>query len=101
MEKYSVMASKSEPTPELNAFKVESIRASLETAIAYAKLGLQSDGEKEALRYKRKACDAHEEALHLLRTATLTSIEWESIRTQLVHLESILMELGETHYGLF
>ena len=74
-----------------NALKLGLIQANLETAIGFAKLALQSDDESEVIRYKRKACDAHEEALHSLRTAVLTHIEWESIKTKMEHLESVLM----------
>jgi hypothetical protein len=89
------MASESHSAQELNAFKVESIRANLETAVAFAKMARQSDDNKEITRYRQNACDACEEALHSLRTATLTHIEWESFRTKLALLEAILMELGE------
>ena len=85
------MTSKLESGQDLNALKVELIRANLETAIAFAKLSLQSDNEKEIHRYRQKACDLYEEALHCLRTATLTHIEFESIRTKLEHLEPILI----------
>jgi hypothetical protein len=90
------MATKLGTIQELNAFKVESIRANLETAIGYAKLALQSEDEREMLRHRHNACEAYEEALHSLKTATLTHIEFESIRTKVAHLESVLMELGET-----
>jgi hypothetical protein len=86
------MASKLTPLRELNAFKVESIRADLESAIVFAKLALQADERREVNRHRRNACEAYEEALHSLKTATLTRIELESIRTKLAHLESILME---------
>jgi hypothetical protein len=89
------MASKFESMQELNAFKVEFIRANLETATAFAKLALQSDDEEEVTRHRQNVHVAYEEALHSLRTATLTQIEFESIRTKLAHLESILMQLGE------
>jgi hypothetical protein len=55
-------------------------KQNLETAIDFRKLALQSDDEREIIRYRRKACDAYEGALHSLRTAALTHIEWESIR---------------------
>jgi len=90
------MATKLGAIQELNAFKIESIRANLETAIGYAKLALQSDDERETLQHRQKACEDYEEALHSLKTVTLTHIEFESIRTKLAHLESILMQLGET-----
>ena len=70
--------------------KVELIQADLETAIDFAKLALQSGDEQEIIRYRRKACDAYEEALHSLKTAVLTHIEWESIKTKMEHLESAL-----------
>ena len=41
-------------------------------------------------------CDAYEEALHSLRTATLTHVEWESIKTKMEHLESVLTVSGES-----
>ena len=90
------MAAKLGSIQELNAFKIESIRANLETAIGFAKLALQSEDEREILRHRQKACEAYEEALHSLQTTTLTHIEYEAIRTKLAHLESILMELGQT-----
>ena len=90
------MATKLGAVQELNAFKVESIRANLETAVSFAKLGLQTEDERESLRHRHKACEAYEEALHSLKTATLTHLEFESIRTKLAHLETILMQLGET-----
>lgn len=89
------MASQSESMEQLNAYKVELIRANLETAIAFAKLALQSEDQEEINRHRQSACDSYEEALHSLRTATLTHIEFESIRTKMTHLESVLMELGE------
>ena len=85
------MASQSQSTGAQNAFKVDLIQANLETAIAFAKLALQSDDEKEIIRHRQKACEAYEEALHSLSTAALTHIELESIRTKMAHLESILM----------
>ena len=85
------MASESNFTDQQNAFKVDFIHANLETAIAFAKLALQSDDETEIVRHRQKALEAYEEALHSLSTATLRQIELESIRTQMAHLESILM----------
>jgi hypothetical protein len=77
-------------TEQQNTFKVELVQANLETAIALAKLALQSDDEREIIRYKQKACEAYEEALHSLSTAALTHIELESIKTKMAHLESVL-----------
>ena len=90
------MASESQSAPDLNSLKVELIHANLEAAIASGKLALQSDNEEEITRHKQKACQAHDEALHSMRTTILTPIEWESIRTKLAHFESVLMELGES-----
>lgn len=84
------MASEFQSTQQQNAFKVELIQANLETAIAYAKLALQSDDESEIIRHRQKACEAYEEALHSLNTASLTQIELESIKTKTAHLESVL-----------
>jgi len=78
-----------------NSFKVELIHADLETAIAFAKLALQSDDEREIIRHRQKACQAYEEALHSLSTAALTDIELESIKTKMAHLESVLMGSGD------
>ena len=72
------------------------IQANLETAIAFAKLALQSDDEKEIIRHRQKACEAYEEALHSLSTAALTHIELESIRTKMAHLETVLMGSGQS-----
>jgi len=74
-------------------FKVELITANLETAISFAKLALQSEDPREINRTRQKACEAYEEALHLMSTAALTHIEVESIRTKTEHLDSILVEL--------
>jgi hypothetical protein len=87
------MVSISESTEKENVFKVELVHANLETAISFAKIALQSDDQREINRTKRKACEAYEEALHALRTAVLTRIEVESIRTKTEHLDSILVEL--------
>ena len=72
------------------------IQANLETAIAFAKLALQSEDEKEIIRHRQKACEAYEEALHSLSTAALTHIELESIRTKMAHLETLLMGSGQS-----
>jgi hypothetical protein len=90
------MASQSQSTGAQNAFKVDLIRANLETAIAFAKLALQSDDGKEIIRHRQKACEAYEEALHSLSTAALTHIELESIRTKMAHLETVLMGSGQS-----
>ena len=74
-------------------FKVELIRANLENATTFAKLALQSSEVSEINRYRQKACDAYEEALHELKTATLTQIELESFKTQITYLD-VLMECG-------
>jgi hypothetical protein len=84
-----------ESAEQQNTFKVELIHADLETAIAFAKLALQSDDEKEIIRHRQKACQAYEEALHCLSTAALTQIELESIKTKMAHLESVLMRSGD------
>lgn len=89
------MISELQSAEQQNAFKVELIQANLETAIAFAKLALQSGDELEIIRHKQKACEAYEEALHSLSTATLTHIELESIKTKTAHLESVLMGSGE------
>lgn len=70
--------------------KVESIYANLAIAIDFAKLALYSDDEIEVGRYRQKAYDAYEEALHSLKTVVLTHIEWETIKTKMEHLESVL-----------
>jgi hypothetical protein len=75
-----------EPQPD----KLGLIRANLETAIDFARLALQSEDETEVSRYRRKGCDAYEEALHDLNTATLSDIEWESIKTMMERFESVL-----------
>jgi len=75
-------------------FKVELIRANLENATTFAKLALQSSEVSEINRYRQKACDEYEEALHELKMATLTQIELESFKTQIAHLESVLIECG-------
>lgn len=85
------MVSEFQSIEQQNTFKVEVIRANLETAIAFAKLALQSDDESEIIRHRQKACEACDEALHSLSTAALTQIEVESIKTKMAHLESILM----------
>ena len=90
------MVSKSQLTEEQNALKFELIQASLETAIAFAKLALQSDDDREIIRLRQQACEAYEEAHHSLSTAALTHIESESIRTKMAHLESVLMGSGES-----
>jgi len=83
------MVSRPQSEADLNSLKVELIQANLETALDFGKLALQSGDERE-IRYRRKACDAYEEALHSLKTAILTHIEWESIKTKMEHLESVL-----------
>jgi hypothetical protein len=90
------MTSKIRSIEEQNALKVESIHANLETAIAFAKLALRSDDESEVIRDRQKACEAYEEALHFLSTAVLTPVELEAIRTKVEHLQSVLMEPGES-----
>jgi hypothetical protein len=90
------MVIKSQSTEQQNAFKVELMQTNLETAIAFVKLALQSDDEREIIRHRQKACEAYEEALHSLSTAALTHIELESIRTKMAHLESVLMGSGES-----
>jgi hypothetical protein len=89
------MVSEFQSTEQQNTFKVESIQANLETAIALGKLALQSDDEREIIRHRQKACEAYEEALHSLRTAALTHLELESIKTKMAHLESVLMGSGD------
>jgi len=84
------MDSRTQFEEQQDPLKVELIQADLETAIDFAKLALQSGDEQEIIRYRRKACDAYEEALHSLKTAVLTHIEWESIKTKMEHLESVL-----------
>ena len=91
------MVSRSESTEKENVFKVELIHANLETAISFAKLALQSEDQREIIRTTQKACEAYEEALHSLRTAALTHIELESIRTKTEHLDYILVELERSH----
>jgi hypothetical protein len=88
-----MMLSRYESTEKENVFKVELIHANLETAIAFAKLALQSEDQREITRTTQKACEAYEEALHSLSTAALTHIEVESIRTKTERLDSILVEL--------
>ena len=85
------MTSKPQVQEEHNALKGELIQANLKTAIDFGKLALLSNDEGEIARYRKTACDAYEEALYTLRTATLTHIEWESIKTKMEHLESALM----------
>jgi len=87
----SAMVSKPQSEADLNSLKIELIQANLETALDFGRLALQSGDEQEITRYRRKACDAYEEALHSLRTAILTHIEWESIKTKMEHLESLLV----------
>jgi hypothetical protein len=84
-------SSKARLEEEHSSLKVELIYASLETAIDFAKIALYSDDENEIVRCRQKACDAYEEALYSLRTAVLTQIEWESIRTKMEHLEYVLL----------
>ena len=84
------MVSRPQFEEQQTPLKVELIQANLETAIDFGKLALPSDDEREIIRYRRKAWDAYEEALHSLRTATLTHIEWESIKTKMEHVESVL-----------
>lgn len=86
------MFSSTDAPADKNLFKIELIRANLESATSFAKLALQSSEASEINRYRQKACDAYEEALHELKTATLTQIELESFKTQIAHFESILME---------
>ena len=69
--------------------------ASLETAIVLAKVALESDDERAVIRTRQKACEAYEEGLYCLRTAVLTQIELEAIRTKIAHLDSVLMASGE------
>ena len=76
--------------------KVESIYANLEIAIDFAKLALYGNDEIEVGRYRQKAYDAYEEALHSLKIAVLTHIEWEKIKTKMEHLESVLAVSNET-----
>jgi hypothetical protein len=90
------MLSRSESTEKENVFKVELIHANLETAISFAKIALQSEDQRETTRTTQKACEAYEEALHSLRTAALTHIEVESIRTKMQRLDSILLELDQS-----
>ena len=90
------MVSESQSTEQQNTFKVGLIQANLETAIAFAKLALQSDDEREITRHRQKACEAYEEAVHSLSTAALTQIELESIRTKMAHLDSILTASRES-----
>ena len=85
------MVSRPQFEEQQDPLKVESIYANLETAIEFGRLALQSDDEREITRYRRKVCDAYEEALHSLRTAVLTHIEWESIKTKMERLESLLL----------
>jgi len=87
------MVSRSESRERQNVYKVELIHANLETALAFAKLALQSDDQREITRTTQKACEAYEEALHSLTTAELTQIEVESIRTKTAHLDAMLVEL--------
>jgi hypothetical protein len=87
------MLSRSETTEKENVLKVELIHANLETAIAFAKIALQSEDQREITRTTQKTCEAYEEALHSLSTAALTHIEVESIRTKMERLDSILVEL--------
>jgi hypothetical protein len=84
------MVSRPQFEEQQDPLKVESIYANLETAIDFGRLALQSDDEQEIIRYRRKACDAYEEALHSLKTTVLTHIEWETINTKMEHLESVL-----------
>jgi hypothetical protein len=91
------MVSRSVSAEKENVFKVELIHANLETAISFAKLALQSEDQREVTRTKQKACEAYEEALHLMSTAALTQIEVESVRTKTEHLDSLLVELERSH----
>ena len=75
--------------------KLGLLQANLKSATAYAKLALLSDEQNEINKYRQKACDAYEEALDLLRTVTLTQIEVESIKTQIAHLDSVLLGSGQ------
>ena len=84
------MDSRTQFEGQQDPLKVESIQASLDTAIDFGKLALQSDDQAEVIRYRQKACDAYEEALYSLRTAALTHVEWESIKTKMEHLEYVL-----------
>jgi hypothetical protein len=79
-----------------NAVKAGFIQADLETGILFAKLALQSDSKEESTRNRLKACEAYEEALHCLSTASLTQIEFESIRTKIERLESVLAAIEQT-----
>jgi hypothetical protein len=85
------MGSKPEYQEGQNAFRVSSIQAGLETAIAFGKLSMQSDDETEIISYRLKACDAYEDALHCLRTTALNHMEWESINTKIEHLASLII----------
>jgi hypothetical protein len=87
------MLSRPESSEKENVFKVGLIHANLETAIAFAKLGLQSEDQRESTRNTQKACEAYEESLHSLRTMALTHIEVESIRTKTERLDAMLVEL--------
>lgn len=82
------------PSDDKNVLKLQLIRASLETATTFAKLALQATNQQEIIRYRQKACDAYEDALHELNTATLSKIQLEELKTQIAHLDSILMEFG-------
>jgi hypothetical protein len=74
-----------------SSLKIESIYASLDTALDFAKIALYSDDENEIVRCRKKACDTYEGALDSLRTAVLTDIEWESAKTKMEHLEYVLL----------
>ncbi len=89
------MVSRTQSTEEQNRFKTRLIHASLETAIVLAKVALESDDERAVIRTRQKACEAYEEGLYCLRTAVLTQIELEAIRTKIAHLDSVLMASGE------
>src|ERR1022692_1492338 len=74
------MDSRTQFEEQQDPLKVELIQANLETAVDFAKLALYSDDEREVVRYRQKAYDAYEEALHSLRTAALTHVEGRQSR---------------------
>ena len=90
------MDSRTQFEEQQDPLKVELIQANLETAVDFAKLALYSDDEREVVRYRQKAYDAYEEALHSLRTAALTHVEWETIKTKMEHLGSVLVVSNRT-----
>ena len=52
------MDSRTQFEEQQDPLKVELIQANLETAIDFAKLALQSDGERGIVAYRQKAYDA-------------------------------------------